>query len=236
MINLNNFEKFVRENMVLKKNVFKPNLTSKLCFEVAKKNIHNKSKVLDLGCGSGIIGVLIKKDLKNIELFCSDNHLSSVNLTKKNLKKNNLSAVVKKGNLLDPWRGEKFDYIIDDVSAISSTVAFKSKWFSNNIPLESGEDGTNLSIKIIENAKNFLNKNGILQIPILSLSDTEKIAKVIKKNFKKSKIVKSEKWFLPNEMLRYKTLLKKLKEKKKVNFEEKFGKIICETSIIICKV
>ena len=81
-----------------------------------------------------------------------------------------------------------------------------------------------------------MNKNGILQIPILSLSDTEKIAKVIKKNFKKSKIVKSEKWFLPNEMLRYKTLLKKLKEKKKVNFEEKFGKIICETSIIICKV
>ena len=51
-----------------------------------------------------------------------------------------------------------------------------------------------------------------------------------------SKIVKSEKWFLPNEMLRYKTLLKKLKDKKKVNFEEKFGKIICETSIIICKV
>ncbi len=235
MINSNNFEKFVREKMVLQNNVFKPNLTSKLCFEAAKENILKKSKVLDLGCGSGIIGVLIKKKLKNIELFCSDSHLNSVKLTKKNLRRNNLSAVVKRGNLLEPWRGEKFDYIIDDVSAISSIIALKSKWFSNNIPRECGEDGTKLSIDIINNAKKFLNKNGILQLPILSLSNTEKVIKTVKKNFKRSKIVKTEKWFLPEEMLKYKSLLKKLRDKKKVSFDEKFGKIICETSIIICK-
>ena len=66
-------------------------------------------------------------------------------------------------------------------------VANKSKWFSKNIPCNSGRDGTNLTIQILDKSKSFLNANGKLQIPILSLSD-KKIIYAAKKNFRKLKV------------------------------------------------
>ena len=119
----NYFIEFIKKKIHIKDNVFQPNLTSKLSYETAKENLSKKTKVLDLGCGSGIIGILIKKNNDKVHLFCSDNHLKAIKLTKKNLIKNKVFGVVKKGSLFEPWRGFKFDYIIDDVSAISSSIA-----------------------------------------------------------------------------------------------------------------
>lgn len=233
-ITSNYFDNFIKKKLTLRRDVFTPNLTSRLSYETANQNIAKNTSVLDLGCGSGVIGILIKKN-KKIKLYCSDTHLKSVVLTKKNLKKNKISAVVKQGNLFKPWNGLKFDYIINDVSAISSLIASKSKWFSTNIPSNCGKDGTNLSIKVIKYAKKFLNKRGILQLPLLSLSDIEKVKKEAKKNFSKINITKSENWFLPDDLIKFKTTLLRLKKQKKISFEEKFGKIICQTSVLICK-
>ena len=234
-ITSNYFEDFVKNKLVLQNNVFQPNLTTKLSYEAANENVLDKSNVLDLGCGSGIIGILIKKNNKKIKLFCSDNHSISVKLTKKNLIKNKINAIVKQGDLLSPWKGIKFDYIINDVSAISSIIASKTNWFSKNIPADCGNDGTKLSIKVIKNARNYLKKEGVLQLPLLNLSNTGKIMKEAKKFYYKSDIIKTEKWFLPENLMRLKPLFLSLKNKKKINFEEKFGKIICQTSIMICK-
>ena len=234
-ITSNYFEDFVKNKLVLQNNVFQPNLTTKLSYEAASENVLDESNVLDLGCGSGIIGILIKKNNKKIKLFCSDNHSISVKLTKKNLIKNKINAIVKQGDLLSPWKGIKFDYIINDVSAISSIIASKTNWFSKNIPADCGNDGTKLSIKVIKNARKYLKKEGVLQLPLLNLSDTGKIMKEAKKIYSKCNIIKTEKWFLPENLMRLKPLFLSLKNKKKINFEEKFGKIICQTSIMICK-
>ena len=56
----------------LPKNIFTPNLTSKLSIVTALKNIGRSRDVLDLGCGSGIIGMYILNEKKNIYLYCSD--------------------------------------------------------------------------------------------------------------------------------------------------------------------
>ena len=42
----------INSSILINKKVFKPNLTSKLSFDVACKKIKNGSEVLDLGCGS----------------------------------------------------------------------------------------------------------------------------------------------------------------------------------------
>ena len=61
MVNRNfDFDKLV-ENISLDKNIFQPNLTSQLSIETAFSEIQNNSKVLDLGCGCGIIGIASNK-------------------------------------------------------------------------------------------------------------------------------------------------------------------------------
>ena len=95
--------------------------------------------------------------------------------------------------------------------------------------------GSNLTVSIIKKAKNNLTKKGSMQIPLISLSYVQKIVNVAEENFSGVKIVKSKDWFLPKEMEGLKGKMNELKSKNYINFDEKFGKIICKTSIAVCK-
>ena len=216
------------------KKVFAPNLTSKLSFEVAIKKIKNNSKVLDLGCGSGIIAVGVLKNKKNVKLYCSDSSDYACKLTKQNFKKNLITAKIKKGNLFSPWKNEKFDYIINDVSGISSLIAKKSPWFNSFVPCQTGNDGTKLTLKIINQSKKFLNPKGTLQLPLISLSNKNKIINEAKKIFEKVVVQSTNDWFLPKNMEKFNTYLDKIKLKGYIDFSRKFDRIVCNTSILTC--
>ena len=229
-----NFDALIK-NITVDKNIFQPNLTSQLSIETAITEIRNNSKVVDLGCGSGIIGIAVMKNFLNINMSCSDLDKKSVEITKNNFSRHNLQADIRLGNLFEPWKESKFDYIINDVSGISNLIAKKSPWFGDKVPCDSGEDGSDLAMSIITKASVFLNKNGSIQIPLISLSNIKKIIKSAEENFFEVKIIKSKDWFLPQEMENIKDTMHKLKSQNHINFEEKFGKIICTTSIAVCK-
>lgn len=216
------------------KKVFTPNLTSKLSFEIAIKKIKNNSKVLDLGCGSGIIAIGVLKNKKNVKLYCSDSSDYACRLTERNFKNNILTAEIKKGNLFSPWRNKKFDYIINDVSGISRLIAKKSPWFNSFVPCQTGNDGTKLTLRIINQCKKFLSANGTLQLPLISLSNKNRIIYEAKKNFEKVKIQSTNDWFLPKNMEKYNMYLDKIKSKGYIDFSRKFDRIVCNTSILTC--
>jgi precorrin-6B methylase 2 len=85
------------------------------------------------------------------------------------------------------------------------------------------------------NAWRCLKKNGYLIFPIIGLSNRDKLLKFIKKNNIKYKIIIEKQWPLPKELYKYKKILYKLKNKKIINFDEKFGLLTTKTEIIYCK-
>lgn len=212
------------------KKIFEPNLTTMLLIEAAKKVIKLKYKVLDLGCGSGIIGCYLYKKKIIKYIYGSDISKSAVNCSIYNSKKITKNFDIRQSNLLSNWKDEKFDLIINDISGISSRINKISKWFKF-APNESGSDGTKFTINILTDYKNKKFYNAKLIFPVLGLSNREKIISFLKRNRIKYKILAKKEWPLPKDLVRHQSLLNKLKKEKKINYYEKFSIFFTTTEI-----
>ena len=133
--------------------------------------------------------------------------------------------------MFDPWFGEKFDVIVDDISAISEDVANISPWFPG-VPCRTGKDGINLVSQIIINSSKHLNgENSLLFFPVLSLSNTDEILSIANKKFNYVELVNKESWPLPEELIPHMDFLEALSKKGVIKFEKKFGMVICYTEV-----
>ena len=107
--------------MIIKsKKVFTPNATSDLLVHSTIKILKKKSDILDLGCGTGFVGLSISKNskLKNNYYF-SDISKKAIELCIKNAKKNKIRIEAKTGGIFQPWKNRKFDIIVESVSGIA---------------------------------------------------------------------------------------------------------------------
>lgn len=117
----------------------KLDLGSKLLIE--KAQIKKNDKVLDLGCGNGIIGVSIAR-LFDIDLFLSDVNERALSLANQNLRKLKIKGKVINSNLFENIN-EEFDVIL------------------TNPPYAAGRE---LCFQIIIQSKEKLKKGGSLQL------------------------------------------------------------------------
>jgi len=211
--------------------VFQPTGTSELLVETSSKIIKKEKKILDLGCGCGIVGISIaKKKRINRKIYFSDISEEAYKNTKINCNKFNIKSDVRIGSLFEPWKNTKFDIIVSDVAAIASEVSKISPWYNNCIN-GSGYDGTKHVVKFIINSKKFLNKNGKIIFPIISLSNERKIKSYLKKIFSKVKLEATKEWPMPTSMYKKEKILQKLKNKKIIFYKKKFGLLIFKTQI-----
>jgi len=110
---------------------------------LANKAIVGKGwKVLDLGCGYGVVGIGIKK-VVDIELYMTDINRRAVKLAQKNAKDNGIKAKIMHGDKFEAVKDEKFD-----------TILF-------NPPQTAGKK---LCLEMIEESKSYLKAKGILQV------------------------------------------------------------------------
>ena len=214
----------------VKNEVFYPTATSHFLINAAKDNIKTSGNLLDLGCGIGIVGIAVYLNGVVEKLFASDISKNATILTKKNALSLNVPIEVICGDKLECWRDQKFDYILNDVSGISDEIAKHSLWFKN-VPNNSGKRGADNTVDILLNAKKYLNKNGKLFFPIISLSDIDYILEEASSHYKNVKLLSRNEWFLPPELESKMDVLEDLKLKKYVNYSKKFGKVICYTDI-----
>ena len=71
-------------------------------------------RVLDLGTGSGAIGLSLAKERKNWEIMCSDMSLEAIKVTKKNMLMNSLNVSLINSNWLAAFKNECFDLIVSN--------------------------------------------------------------------------------------------------------------------------
>ncbi|MDK2885766.1 MAG: rRNA (guanine1207-N2)-methyltransferase [Thermosipho sp. (in: thermotogales)] len=91
-----------------------------------KENSIKDGKVLDIGCGYGLIGITLKKEYPEIDLFMSDINKRAVEFAKINSKLNNIESTLKQGNLYEVWENEKFNHIVSN----PPIVAGKEVWMN----------------------------------------------------------------------------------------------------------
>jgi precorrin-6B methylase 2 len=216
------------------KKVFAPNATTRLLVESTLETIKKKSDILDLGCGTGFVGLTVAKKTKfKNNYYFSDLSQKAINLCKKNAERNKVKIYAKAGSMYEPWQDKKFDLIIESISAIAKKVAVISPWYKNGIPCDCGEDGAELVNDVLKVTRKFLKKNGKLIFPIVTLSNKNRILRTARKNFKNVKLLVSKDWPLPKSMYSKRSLLEKLKKKGLISYKTKYGLILYSSEIYI---
>jgi len=76
-------------------------------------NFKPKGRVLDVGCGCGIVGLLLKRDF-SIDLTGIDPQKQNIFLSKKNAEVNSLEADFIEADFLNHTFVEKFDFIVSN--------------------------------------------------------------------------------------------------------------------------
>ena len=211
--------------------VFTPNATTNLLIQAVKSRITKPANLLDLGCGTGVVGIALHlQGLINSPLCASDLSASAVLCSRENLKRYGCAAEVRGGSLFEPWQGKKFDVIVDDISGIAQGVADVSPWFQG-VPCDTGKDGTDLVVEIIRNAPKHLNDGGSFFFPVLSLSNVDMLLQKARENFATVERVGRQDWPLPAELKVHMPLLRKLSAEGSIKLEEKFGMVLCYTEV-----
>ena len=218
----------------INKKTFQPNLTTISLITSVKKIIKKNQKLLDLGCGSGIIGCFFLKKKMINKFYGSDISNDAIKCSKYNLKKIKKKYDLRESNLLSNWKNEKFDIIINDISGISSKLNNFTEWFKF-APNNSGKDGIKYTLNILKNYKKHLNKNGSLIFPVLGLSNRKKLVSYLKKEKINYVILDKKTWPLPLTLKKHKKTLHKLKKQNIINYEEKFGSMYTSTEVFCCK-
>ena len=222
-------------DITLREGVFRPTGTSDEIIKAVSNNISSPGKLLDLGCGSGVVGFALHRLGKaQNNLYASDLSNDAVLQIKENAEKLGRPIDARAGSILSPWDNESFDYIVDDISGIAEKVADISPWFRET-SCRSGSDGTDLVIEAINNSPSHLKPGGKLFFPVLSLSNTKKIIETAESVFSKVERVGHKEWKLPDEMKQHMDTLVDLKSKGLISFEEKYGWLLWSTDVYVAE-
>lgn len=176
--------------------VLTPRQDSELIVFLADKMFKNSGKpsikLLDLCCGSGCLGLTLKKINSSINLTLVDISEKALEVAKVNADNMKLSCEIIYSNMFANLKS-KYDLIIsnppyiksDDLNMLEEAV----KNYDPIIALDGKEDGLYFYNQIANNVLEFLNENGALIMEI-GFNQGEQVKDIFDKIFKNVKIYK----------------------------------------------
>lgn len=191
---------FMGLDFYLEEGVLIPRGDTEILVEEVLKLIseNDKSKVCDLCCGSGAIGIALAYYRKNIKVDAIDYYDTPQKVTIENIKRHRLQERVNfiKSDLLGKVieSGEKYDYLVSNPPYIREdvieTLMDDVKKYEPHTALSGGKDGLDFYKRIIKESKYVLNSNGILAFEI-GYDQAEDLEELMKEeNFINIKVIK----------------------------------------------
>ena len=176
----------------VKENVLIPRFeTEQLVYRVVqfiKNNFKDKVKLIDLGCGSGVIGLTLSKLIEGVDVTCLDISDYAIELTRENAVKLNCNINVIKGDMLNNIT-EKYDVIVSNPPYIATNEEIEDIVKNNepHLALYAGSEGLDCYEKILSTAKKNLNDKFLIAFEI-GAYQADTIKKIAYKYFDNIKI------------------------------------------------
>ena len=164
------FQIFVDENVLIPRPETEELL--ELAIEKIKENFQKKElKILDIGTGSGIIPIVLKKKFPNSEVSAIDYSENALKIAQKNAKFHEVEIEFIHQNYLDENLTTKYDIIISNPPYIGideeNEIADSVKEFEPKMALFSPTSNALIFYeKIAEDCKNHLAENGMVFLEI----------------------------------------------------------------------
>lgn len=203
--------------------VFYPTDTSRVIVDHLIASQRTCGTALDLGCGSGVVALLMARHGIASRVFASDVSDLAVRNTKDNARAAAVAVEARISSLFDAWHGMRFDLVVNDVSGISAALAPGSPWFSDNISCATGEEGTDLTLEIIARAPAYLNEGGMLLTPLLGLANHGRALDQLKSTFRSVELVGQKAFSLPRDMAQDHARIDALAARGAIDVVKQFG-------------
>jgi release factor glutamine methyltransferase len=128
-------------------------LVDKIVQTLLKEDL--KDKVLwDVCCGSGCIGIAIKKKLPQLQVVISDISPAALAVAKENCLQNEVELTILQGDLLDPFVGKKTHFFVCNPPYVSENEYLQLDkevaTFEPKLALTAGDDGLEFYRKLSE--------------------------------------------------------------------------------------
>ena len=184
------FEYFYDRKYKVTKDVLSPRMeTEELIYKVieyVKASNKNKFKILDLCTGSGIIAITLEKELDQVlvDVIASDISEEAIEVAKENAQSHNATIKFIKSDIFNDI-DDKFDIIVSNPPYIDHkdevTMQDNVLKYDPHLALFAEEEGMYFYRKIIEQAKDYLNENGVMFFEI-GYDQKDKIIKLADMN------------------------------------------------------
>ena len=184
------FEYFYDRKYKVTKDVLSPRMeTEELIYKVieyVKASNKNKFKILDLCTGSGIIAITLKKELEqvSVDVIASDISEEAIEVAKENAQSHDATIKFIKSDIFNNI-DDKFDIIVSNPPYIDrkDEVIMQDNVlkYDPHLALFAEEEGMYFYRKIIEQANDYLNENGVMFFEI-GYDQKDKIIKLANLN------------------------------------------------------
>ncbi len=156
------------------------------------KYLNSSVRIADIGTGSGVIGITLKKELPNSIVTLTDISKKALNIAKNNALRLGVDVNFLQGNMLKPiiLQNEKYDVIISNPPYIKNKEEIMSIVKNNEpqIALYGGEDGMRYYYLLLKEANVVLKNKSIIALEINPIL-VKKLVIILKKFFKNSKYI-----------------------------------------------